>query len=139
MGRALVMGRLTFESIGKALPGRRNMVLTRSPDFRFEGVETFDSLGGALAAAGDEAWVIGGRQVYEEALPLATRLQLTLMSGRFQGDVWFPPIPRTWGVVSSVAHPASSLDPISQMSFTLLPGAPVEDERMAPPPRWFQA
>lgn len=91
-GKPVLMGRRTFESIGRALPGRRNLVLTRDPRWRADGAEAFGGLAGALAAvAGEaEAMVIGGAQVYRAALPLADRIEMTEVHAEFEGDTRFP-------------------------------------------------
>jgi dihydrofolate reductase len=92
MGHALVMGRRTFESIGRALPGRRTIVVTRDPAWHHPGVETAHSFPEAVALAGpaDEVFVAGGAQVYAEALPFAHRLLLTEVDAEPGGDTWFP-------------------------------------------------
>jgi dihydrofolate reductase len=94
MGHPLVMGRRTFESIGRALPGRRTIVVTRDPSWHHPGVETAHSFAEAVALAGpaDEVFVAGGAQVYAEALPFAHRLLLTEVDAEPEGDTWFP----TW-------------------------------------------
>jgi len=92
-GHALIMGRTTFESIGKPLPGRRNIVVSREPGLAIEGAEVASSVGAAIALARttDPApCVIGGAQIYEAALPLATRLELTYVHEPHAGDVLFP-------------------------------------------------
>lgn len=94
-GHAIVMGRRTFVSIGRALPNRRNLVVSRTLDDVPEGVEVFPSLERALAAArttDGEPFVIGGAALYAEALPLATTLHVTEIDRDVQGDVCFPPI-----------------------------------------------
>ena len=109
MGKAVLMGRLTFESIGKALPGRRNIVVTRSPDFEAPGCTLVDSLEAGLAAAGgeEEVVIMGGAAFYAEGLPLAQRLYLTRVHAEVEGDVRFPEIdPEEWCVVESEDHPA---------------------------------
>ncbi|MFP6626281.1 MAG: dihydrofolate reductase [Deltaproteobacteria bacterium] len=89
-GHTLVMGRKTFESIGKPLPERRSIVVSRSPGFSAAGVEVAASLQAALElAADDEVFVIGGGEIFKEAVPAADRLYLTLVHGRFEGDVHF--------------------------------------------------
>ena len=95
MGHVLVMGRLTFESIGKALPGRRTIVVTRNRFWRHPDVEVAHSFEEALALAGpaDEVFVCGGAQIYAEAMPWAHRLLITEVFLEPQGDVVFPPIP----------------------------------------------
>jgi dihydrofolate reductase len=92
MGRPILMGRRTFDSIGRALPGRRNLVLTRHPDTLPAGVEAVASLPSALAMCADaeELCVIGGAELYRLALPLATRLELTQVHATIDGDVLFP-------------------------------------------------
>ncbi|HGY90031.1 MAG TPA: dihydrofolate reductase [Planctomycetes bacterium] len=95
MGHPILMGRRTWESIGRPLPGRTNMVLTRRTDFAPEGVVVVGALEEALDRAGgfpggEELMVIGGAEVYRLFLPRATRLQLTRVDGRFEGDVFFP-------------------------------------------------
>lgn len=93
MGKPMVMGRKTYESIGRPLPGRTNIVLTTDASFRAEGCAIAHSLDEALARAGDadELMVIGGSAVYRAALPLADRVYLTVLNRPYQGDVLFPP------------------------------------------------
>lgn len=91
MGRPLVMGRKTFESIGRPLPGRRTIVITRQAGFRADGCEVVGSLQEALERAGDgEVFVIGGAEIYREALPRASRIYLTRVEGTFEADTFFP-------------------------------------------------
>ncbi len=93
LGKPIVMGRLTFESFGaKPLPGRRNLIVSRNPDYRAEGAEVFDSLEAALAATAEdeEVMVIGGASLYTQALPLADRLYMTLVHTEVEGDAHFP-------------------------------------------------
>lgn len=108
LGHPVIMGRRTFESIGRPLPGRRNIVVTRNADWRAEGCETAASLEAALAAAGaaeDEVFVIGGAQLYAEALPLARRLYLTEIRHAFEGDARFPDLGRgTWQETAREHH-----------------------------------
>jgi dihydrofolate reductase len=93
MGRPLIMGRKTHESIGRALPGRLNIVVTRQADYTAEGCEVVGSFEAALARAGDgEVFVIGGSDLYKAALPIADRLYLTLVEVAPEGDVVFPEI-----------------------------------------------
>ena len=104
MGRPIVMGRKTYETIGRPLPGRRNIVMTRQPDYRAEGCEVVGSLDEALARAGDgEVFVIGGADVYRAALPRASRIHLTRVDGLFEADTFFPDIDeREWREVERV-------------------------------------
>jgi dihydrofolate reductase len=108
LGNPVIMGRRTFESIGHPLPGRRNIVVTRNPDYRAEVCETPNTFEAALAACqggSDEIFVIGGAQIYAEALPLAQRLYLTEIRRAFEGDARFPDWDRTvWMEVAREAH-----------------------------------
>ncbi len=101
MGKPLVMGRKTWESIGKALPGRQNIVVSRKQDFYAPGCAVCASLEQAVALAlGPEVMVIGGGELYRQALPLASRMILTLVDCTSPADTWFPPWDRSdWTVV----------------------------------------
>jgi dihydrofolate reductase len=92
MGHHIIMGRRTFESIGRILPGRTSIVISRNPGFRFDGVVVADSLNRALELAGgdSEVFVIGGEQVFRDALPVASRIYATEISADYEGDVYFP-------------------------------------------------
>lgn len=92
MGKPMVMGRKTYESIGRPLPGRTSIVLTTDAGYRAEGCAVVHSLDEALVCAGnaDELMVIGGSAVYAAALPLAGRIYLTVLNRPFPGDVLFP-------------------------------------------------
>jgi dihydrofolate reductase len=96
MGHPVVMGRRTYESIGKPLPGRLNIVVSRNPAFRAAGCTVVGSLDEAWAAAGDaaEVSVIGGTSLFAEALPIADRIHLTEVDADVPGDTWFPPFDR---------------------------------------------
>lgn len=112
MGKPILMGRRTAESLGRALPGRRNLVLTRGGRVPFEGMEAVASLDAAVAlAAADRAGelcVIGGAQVYALALPRATAMHLTHVDAAVaDADTHFPPFDAgDWEIVSRAAHPA---------------------------------
>ena len=92
MGKPIMMGRKTFESIGKPLPGRQNIVLSRDSGWRAEGVDVASDLehGLVLAASAEEIMVIGGSTVYQLALPKVQRMYLTHVEAEFEGDAWFP-------------------------------------------------
>jgi dihydrofolate reductase len=96
LGHSVIMGRRTFESIGRALPGRQNIVITRSADFRAADCAIAASLAGAVAlvALPDPAFVIGGEALYREALPTASALYLTEIDRDFAGDARFPDFSR---------------------------------------------
>ncbi|WP_024303809.1 dihydrofolate reductase [Pseudogulbenkiania sp. MAI-1] len=92
LGKPVIMGRKTYDSIGRPLPGRRNIVVTRQQGWSAAGVEVAHSLEAALAlvAAAESACVIGGAELYRQALPLAHRLELTEIAEAYQGDAHFP-------------------------------------------------
>lgn len=91
MGKAIVMGRKTWQAIGRPLPGRQNIVVSRNPDFVAVGAEVTCSLDTAVETARcEEVMVIGGGQLYELSLPLAQRLVLTLIDIEPEADTWFP-------------------------------------------------
>ena len=109
MGKPIVMGRLTWESIGRPLPGRQNIVITRQSGFSAQGCDVVDSPAAALAVAGDveEVMVIGGGQIYDLFLPKAGRLHVTRVNTEIEGDAFFPPIDEgEWVLVSSELHEA---------------------------------
>jgi dihydrofolate reductase len=97
-GKPIIMGRRTHEQIGRALPGRTNIVLTRDRDYQADGCTVVASVEAALETAqeclnrdgGDEIMVIGGSEVYRELLPRCMRFYLTLVEGHFEGNTWFP-------------------------------------------------
>ena len=114
VGKPVVMGRRTFGSIGRPLPGRHNIVLTRDPDWRAEGVTVVANLAEAIAAAGldpktraDEVMIIGGAAVYADALPIATRIYLTEVHDTPEGDTVLPTFdPARWRETAREDHPA---------------------------------
>lgn len=95
MGHPIVMGRKTWESIGRALPGRENVVITRQPNYHAQGATVVASLREALATRAD-AFVIGGGEIYREALPLATKIELTRVHASPEGDATFPKLGPEW-------------------------------------------
>jgi dihydrofolate reductase len=113
LGKPIIMGRTTFEHIGRPLDKRTNIVLSRNPDYRPEGVVVANSFEDALRLAGDvpEVVVIGGGDVFRAALPYVNRLYLTLVEGDFQGTAFFPseiPTPAgfEWRETRSESYPA---------------------------------
>lgn len=101
-GHTIVMGRKTFESIGRPLPRRVNIVITRQANYKPEGVIVVGSLEEALAKAGDgEVFIIGGGEIFKEALPRVDRIYLTRVDADIEGDVFFPELdPAEWKEVS---------------------------------------
>ena len=111
LGKPVLMGRKTAQSLGRALPGRLNLVLTRSGQVPFEGMQAVATLAQARAQAGDaELMVIGGGEVYALALPQAARLHLTHVDTTVEGaDAFFPPLPAGgWHAVHRERHPADA-------------------------------
>ena len=103
LGHAVIMGRRTFESIGKPLTGRNNIVVTRSPDWTRPGCYPAYSLEAAFAAVREreDAFVIGGAEIYALALPIASRLYITEIERDFEGDAFFPEFDRSrWREIS---------------------------------------
>ena len=99
MGKPIIMGRKTWESIGRPLPGRTNIVVTRDPDYVADGCVVVHGIDAALAAAADddEVMVIGGAEFYRQVLPQASTLYLTLVHDSFEGDAFFPELDgREW-------------------------------------------
>lgn len=94
LGHPILMGRKTWQSLGRPLPGRRNLVVSRTPDYRAEGAECFADPAAAIAAAGEAQalFVIGGAQLYAQLLPLADRLELTEVKADVEGDAHFPAV-----------------------------------------------
>jgi dihydrofolate reductase len=109
MGKPMIMGRKTFESIGKPLPGRLNIVVTRHTNYRREGVEVVHDTDQALEAAAPapEVMVIGGAELFRLFLPRAGRIHLTRVHGNIEGDVMWPALDiRQWGVIERERHEA---------------------------------
>ena len=124
MGHSIVMGRKTFESFPKgALPGRQNIVITRSRDYAAQGVTVAHSVDEALAAATmpGEVFVIGGEQIYRATFPLVDTIYLTVIDHKFEGvDAHFPRIDmRSWKIVDQEEHPADDRNPYPYTFMTL--------------------
>lgn len=113
LGHPIIMGRKTWDSLGRPLPGRTNIVVSRSPNWHAAGARPARSLAEALAAAAESAteeiFIIGGADIYRQALPLAQRLQLTEIDRDFSGDVHFPTVdPVQWRESAREVHRAES-------------------------------
>ena len=120
MGKPIVMGRRTWESIGRALPGRQNIVVTRQTDFRALGCDVVASTEAAIDAAGSaaEVMIIGGEEIYRQFLPLADRIYLTRVKVELQGDAEFPPLDESkWIVAAEEDHDA---DESNEYAFSYL-------------------
>lgn len=106
-GHAIIMGRRTFESVGKPLPKRTNIIVTRDPTFNPEGCVVVHSLEDALAEAAktdENPFVVGGEQIYRLALPLTDVVYLTRVHHEFEGDRHFPELGEEWLEVENVPH-----------------------------------
>lgn len=123
IGHPVVMGRRTWESIGRPLPGRRNLVVTRDPEWRADGAQPVRSLEAAIAIAtdGDDVpplFVIGGAQVYATALPLAAEVHVTEIDRDVEGDTYFPALDATiWAETAREAHVGADGTPYALVRF----------------------
>ena len=129
MGHHIIMGRKTWESIGRPLPGRISVVVTRHPAYAAPGAYPVDSLNSALKMAqhDTEVFVIGGGEIYREALPLADRIYLTEVDAEFAGDTFFPALsPGEWHASTPERSAAEGTQPGSQFAIyqRLKPGKP---------------
>ncbi|MGN7741344.1 dihydrofolate reductase [Pseudomonas sp. 22526] len=120
LGKPIIMGRKTWDSLGRPLPGRLNIVVSRQADLRLEGAEVFPSLQAAVARAEEwaleqgvaELMLIGGAQLYAQGLEQADRLYLTRVALSPEGDAWFPEFDlNQWQLVSNVPNPAEGDKP----------------------------
>jgi dihydrofolate reductase len=120
-GHPIIMGRKNHESIGKALPNRQNIVITRQKDYKAEGCDVVGSLEEALTMAKrddtDEIFVIGGGEVYKQALSFADRVYLTRVHAEIEGDVFFPDLDDGWVEVARERHES---DEKHAYAFTIL-------------------
>jgi dihydrofolate reductase len=114
-GHPVIMGRKTFDTMGKPLPGRRNIVITRRPHLEIPGAEVVSSLEAALSLVNvqeEEVFIIGGSEIYEMALAIADRMYLTLIHESFEGDTFFPEFDESdWVVVSRRDREADERNP----------------------------
>ncbi len=115
-GKPILMGRKTYESIGKPLPGRQNIIISRNADYRVAGCDTVNSLDSALQRVAEEpeAMLIGGASLYSQYLHRASQLYITLIHNQFDGDAWFPAInPDIWVERWREEHKADNKNPYS--------------------------
>lgn len=113
-GKGILMGRATFDSIGRALPKRRNIVLTRQKDWSAEGVVVVHDLEQALAQTGPggELMVIGGEKVFQQILPMADQLTITFIEASYTGDTRFPEVAwQEWALQEEIPHAATEQAP----------------------------
>lgn len=106
-GHCIIMGRHTFESVGKPLPNRTNIIITRDKNYAAEGCKIVHTLEDALALAkgDDNPFIVGGEQIYRLALPLADQVYLTRIHHEFEGDRHFPEMGDDWVETESISHP----------------------------------
>ena len=119
MGQPVIMGRKTFESIGKPLPGRLNIVITRSASFSHEGCIVVNSVDKAKELTKDkEAFIIGGAEIYRAFLPIADKLYITVIDKTFEADTFFPEIDYSkWELVSSELGVKDEKNPLDYTFF----------------------
>ena len=126
LGHPVLMGRKTWDSIGRPLPGRRNIVVTRNRHWHAEGAERADSIAAALErlSDADKVFVIGGAQIYAQALPLADELVLTEIDADLEGDVFFPSWDRAkFGASASDPQTSEQGLPFRWVTYRKQPGA----------------
>jgi dihydrofolate reductase len=115
MGNPIVMGRKTFESIGKALPGRENVVVTRDRHYKAEDctiIHSVDKISEIERNSNEEVFVIGGAEIFKETFPFADRLYITMIEEEFDGDTFFPPFnPDEWELKSRKKGPKDDKNP----------------------------
>jgi dihydrofolate reductase len=119
-GHTIIMGRKTFDSIGKPLPHRRNILITRSKELKIDGAEVVNTVDQALAlcAGEEEVFIVGGAEIYKLAMPVTDRIYLTIVHQSYQADAYFPELNHNlWKEVSSVRHEA---DEKHNVAFTFL-------------------
>ncbi|WP_114765883.1 type 3 dihydrofolate reductase [Vibrio rhodolitus] len=121
LGKPVIMGRKTYESIGRPLPGRQNIVISRDNTLTIEGVETVTSIEQALEVAGEveEVMIIGGGAIYAACLPIATRLYITHIDAKIEGDTQFPAWDESF-VESHSEHYSADEKNAYDMRFTVL-------------------
>lgn len=96
----VIMGRKTYESIGRPLPNRRNIVITRNTEYSVEGCEIVSSLEEALLLTNNDCFIIGGGEIYTQSLEFADKIYLTLVNKEFEGDTTFPELDDKWAKIS---------------------------------------
>ncbi len=97
-GHPIVMGRKTYQSIGRPLPNRRNIIITRDEEFEVEGCEVVNSIEEALLLTNSDCFIIGGGEIYKQSLHLAEQIYMTQIDKEFEGDTTFPELDRSWYV-----------------------------------------
>lgn len=103
-GHPIVMGRKTYESIGRPLPNRRNIIITRDESYEVGGCEVVNSIEEALLLTGDDCFIIGGGEIYKQTLNIADQIYMTVVDEEFEGDTTFPELPTEWYISSKEDH-----------------------------------
>jgi dihydrofolate reductase len=121
-GKTIIMGRKTFDSIGKPLPNRRNIVITRQPELTIAGVEIVNNLKDAieLCKIETEVFIVGGAEIYKQALAFTNCIYLTTIHQSYEADSFFPALnPKEWKETDSITHPADEKNSVAYTFSTL--------------------
>ncbi len=121
MGKPIIMGRKTFESMQNPLPDRKNIVITHDKDYKAKGAVVVHSIDEALKAAknSEEIMVIGGQKIFEQFMQKAKRIYLTIIGGNFEGDTFFPKLGKEWKEIKKEEHKGDEKNP-HDYSFLML-------------------
>ena len=109
-GHTVLMGRKTFESIGRPLPNRRNIILTRDKAFKADGCLVYSDLKEVLELFGNDLFIIGGEQIYKQTIGYVDYIELTLIHKEFEGDAFFPEIPNNFREISKIDMSCNEFD-----------------------------
>lgn len=110
-GHPIVMGRKTYESIGRPLPNRRNIIITRDENYEVDGCEVVNSIEEALLLTNSDCFIIGGGEIYKQTLHIADQIYLTQVDEDFDGDTTFPELPASWYVCKKEDFEADEKNP----------------------------
>jgi dihydrofolate reductase len=120
-GHLIIMGRKTYDSIGRPLPNRRNIVISRQGDLQIEGVEVANSLSDAISLVANEtkAFIIGGAEIFKQAMPFISKIHLTIVHHSFEADTFFEsPSPIAWEAIETETHQADEKNAYSYTYIT---------------------
>lgn len=123
LNKPIIMGRKTFESIGRPLPGRTNIIISRNKDYSVDGCVVLDGIESVLEFCKNdsEIMLIGGASLYEQWLPYADQMYMTLIDGEFEGDAWFPEYqPDTWVTEWSESHQSKNTPTLNYQFIKLI-------------------
>ena len=110
-GHPIVMGRKTYESIGRPLPNRRNIIITRDEQYQVDGCEVVNSIEESLLLTNNDCFIIGGGEIYKQSLPIAQQIFMTVIDEDFDGDTNFPELDKSWYVSSKVNYQQDEKNP----------------------------